>query len=84
MGFQPLPAPYRRFSRKLYAAIPVVSSLLLAPLSAFADEAWAQQQSSAWGLGLGVVSTQKPYTDIDRKYTPLPLLYYENRYARLF
>ncbi|MDR6981936.1 outer membrane protein [Rheinheimera pacifica] len=46
----------------------------------------AQQQddgSSSWGLGLAVVSSQKAYTDIDRKTRVLPILSYENRYIRL-
>jgi len=46
----------------------------------------AQQQdddSSSWGLGVAVVSSQKAYTDIDRKTRVLPILSYENRYIRL-
>lgn len=54
----------------------IVASLLSISFAAGAEEA------TAWGLGVGVASTQKPYTDIDRKYTPLPLLYFKNDWFR--
>jgi len=38
---------------------------------------------SSWGIGLGVSSHQKAYTDIDRDNKPLPILTYENKYIRL-
>ncbi|SFT58106.1 outer membrane protein [Kosakonia arachidis] len=55
----------------------IAVSLLSLSFPAFADDA------TIWGLGVGVVSTQKPYAGIDREYTPLPVLHIENRYFRL-
>lgn len=40
--------------------------------------------SSTWGLGIGAVSTQKAYKDIDRDNTVLPMIQYENRWLRVF
>lgn len=42
----------------------------------------AAENPTEWGLGVGVASTQKPYTDIDRKYSPLPLLYFSSPWFR--
>lgn len=36
-----------------------------------------------WGLGLAVITSDKPYTGIDRDNMVLPMLSYENRYIRL-
>ena len=41
-------------------------------------------ESSSWGLGVGVVSTQKAYKDIDRENRALPMIQYENRWVRVF
>ncbi len=54
----------------------IAASLLSLSFSALADDA------TTWGLGVGVASTQKPYTGIDREYTPLPVLHIDNRYFR--
>lgn len=54
----------------------IAASLLSVSFFALADEA------TSWGLGIGVATTQKPYTGIDREYTPLPVLYVENAYFR--
>ncbi|WP_445262168.1 MipA/OmpV family protein [Pseudomonas sp. EA_35y_Pfl2_R111] len=40
--------------------------------------------TSSWGLGLGVASSQQPYTDIDRDNEAIPLIYFENDYVRVF
>jgi len=40
--------------------------------------------ASSWGLGLAAVSTQKPYAGIDRDDTAFPLVYFENKYVRIF
>ena len=40
--------------------------------------------SSTWGLGIGAVSTQKAYKDIDRDNLVLPMIQYENRWVRVF
>ncbi|XTZ36870.1 MipA/OmpV family protein [Salmonella enterica] len=52
-------------------------ALLCSSFSAIADD------STQWGLGVGVASTQKPYAGIDREYNPLPLVHIENRYFQL-
>jgi outer membrane protein len=41
-------------------------------------------EGTTWGLGLGVISEQKPYVGVDRDYQALPVLLIENRYVRLF
>jgi outer membrane protein len=43
-----------------------------------------QPQGSAWGLGVGAVSSQQPYKGIDRDSEVLPLIYFENEYLRVF
>ncbi len=55
----------------------IAASLLSLSFSSLADDA-----TTTWGLGVGVGSTQKAYTGIDREYTPLPVLHIENRYVR--
>lgn len=65
-------------------------SVLAVALCASVADAAAQQpgqgepEGSTWGLGIGVVSTQKPYTGIDRENRLLPLITFENRYVRVF
>lgn len=43
-----------------------------------------QPEGSAWGLGVGAVSSQQPYKGIDRDSEVLPLIYFENEYLRVF
>lgn len=57
----------------LTAAIASVS--LMVSSSAFGAE---------WGAGVGVASTQKPYKDMSRDMTPVPLLYFENEHLYFF
>ncbi|WBG92897.1 MipA/OmpV family protein (plasmid) [Pantoea piersonii] len=40
--------------------------------------------SAEWGIGAGVVSSQKPYKKMSRDTTPLPLLYFDNQYLHFF
>ncbi len=47
----------------------ILTGLLSVSFNAAADDA------SQFGLGVGVASTQKPYTGMDREYTPLPRFY---------
>ncbi|PDO81873.1 MipA/OmpV family protein [Kosakonia sacchari] len=54
----------------------VAASLMSVVFAARADE------PPVWGVGVGVISTQKPYQNSDRQYTPIPILHYENRYFR--
>ena len=59
-------------------------------LCCFAPHASAQQpgqgapEGSTWGIGVGLISTQKPYIGVDRENTLLPMIQFENRYVRLF
>lgn len=59
-----------------------------APLSALAagpgPDDGKDGNGSSWGLGLGVVSTQKAYRDFDRENRALPMIQYENRWVRVF
>jgi MipA family protein len=41
------------------------------------------QDKTTWGLGVGVVSTQKPYKDADRETKLLPMIQFENRYVQV-
>ena len=59
-------------------------------LCCFAPHASAQQpgqgapEGSTWGIGVGLISTQKPYIGVDRENTLLPMIQFENRYVRVF
>ncbi|KNC91960.1 MipA/OmpV family protein [Trabulsiella odontotermitis] len=53
----------------LFSALTLVSSSTLA---------------AEWGIGAGVASSQKPYKDMSRDTTPLPLLYFDNQYLHFF
>lgn len=67
----------------------VAMSALAIALCTSATNATAQQNSpgtpegTVWRLGLGVVSTQKPYTGTGRESRLLPLLQFENRYVKI-
>lgn len=64
-----------------------LAHLLFAPAIALADDVVvkpAEPSGSVWGLGVAAVTTQKPYAGIDRDNRGLPLVYFENRYVRLF
>lgn len=52
-------------------------------LTATAAESDASAGSN-WGLGIAAVSVQKPYAGIDRDNLALPLIYFENKYVRVF
>lgn len=53
---------------------------VFASTTARADE----PEGSAWGVGVGAVSSQQPYKGIDRDSEVLPLIYFENEYLRVF
>lgn len=63
-------------NRSLAAAI----ALLCLPLAAQESDS---EQESSWGLGLGVVSSQKAYTDMDRETRVIPFISYENEYIEV-
>jgi outer membrane protein len=66
------------------------ASVLFIGLCSSVTHASAQQpgqdepEGTIWGLGIGAISTQKPYTGIDRETKALPLIHFENRYVRVF
>ncbi|TLX62261.1 MipA/OmpV family protein [Stutzerimonas nosocomialis] len=68
--------------RAMAASVAMVGLWL--PLSSHALEFEYPDVPAAWGLGIGAASSQQPYTDIDRDNEAVPLLYYENRYVRIF
>lgn len=39
--------------------------------------------SYSWGLGIAGLSQKQSYAGIDRKYLPIPLVYFENRWVEL-
>jgi MipA family protein len=47
------------------------------------DDDGDEAKSYSWGLGIGGMSQQQPYTDIDRDNMVLPLIYFENRWVEL-
>lgn len=52
--------------------------------AASAAEAERAEGTSSWGLGIGLSSSQQPYTDIDRDNEAIPLIYFENDYVQVF
>lgn len=52
-------------------------------LPAFAQNASDGHSRSTWSLGLGVASTQTPYTGEDRENRLLPIVRYENQYIHI-
>ncbi|MEN9478929.1 MAG: hypothetical protein RLZZ298_324 [Pseudomonadota bacterium] len=69
--------------------LPAMSILAIA-LCASVTNAAAQQrgpgepEGTTWGLGLGVISNQKPYKGVDRETQLLPLIQFENKYVQVF
>jgi MipA family protein len=57
--------------------------LLSAPGSVLANPPGQDRNGSTWGLGLGVISSLKPYKGVDREVKAIPILQYENQYIRL-
>lgn len=53
-------------------------------MAALAAQSEDSEPSSSWGLGVGAISSQQPYTGIDRENMALPLIYFENEYVRVF
>lgn len=78
---QPLLQNSSPSNRGLAKAV-LLTGFFIASPQTFANE--ANSNKTTWGLGVGAVSSQEPYTDMDRDNTALPLLYVENRYVRFF
>jgi MipA family protein len=47
------------------------------------DDEVGDEESYSWGLGVAGMAMQKPYTDIDRDYMLVPVIYFENRWVQL-
>lgn len=45
--------------------------------------AGAPSTGAAWGLGLGALTSQRPYAGVDNRNRALPLLYFENAWLRV-
>lgn len=43
----------------------------------------AGPEGSSWGLGIGVINTQKPYKGMDRETKALPMIRFENEYVKV-
>ena len=87
----------RAFSIRSFAGfsfrLAALSSALLAMPSAWAQDTSLDQSLtladspadvSRWGLGIAAGVKQQPYTGAGNKTQGLPLIYFENRYARVF
>jgi outer membrane protein len=61
------------------------SALALLSLCPALPSMAAEQQTRpwVWGIGIGAVSSQKPYADIDRSSMAIPMLFLENKYIRV-
>lgn len=73
----------------LRLAVSTISNVILlavatSAIAAQAAESETAEPSSSWGLGVGAISSQQPYTGIDRDNKAIPLIYFENEYLRVF
>lgn len=80
---------HRRFSLSGYVATRGLAiTLLLNGTLMFFPCAQAAvpdaEKGTVWGLGVGVTSAEKPYVDVDRDTSVLPLLHVENSYFKFF
>ena len=82
----PMPAP--RFASHFLSRaaslvhIPVIAAAMLYSLPALAQPGNGAQ-SSSWALGVGAISRDRAYTDIDRDNMALPFFQYENRWVSI-
>ena len=83
----------RYFAAKVFAAKTVAAkagtqvvvaamALLCLPLAA-QEQPGEGEQGSSWGLGIGLMSQQKAYTDMDRDNKVIPFISYENEYIEV-
>jgi MipA family protein len=66
-------------ARILLAAVATSAAAQALPADAEAGE----EKSYSWGLGVAGMVMQNSYTDIDRDYMPIPVIYFENRWVQL-
>jgi outer membrane protein len=85
-SMQSLPLPPSKMSNAIRPMVTGSAFVLglCSSMAALAAESEKSGSSSSWGLGMGAVSSQQPYTDIDRDSEVIPLIYFENEYVRVF
>lgn len=68
------------------ASIPILVIALCGAVSNAAAQQPGQgaPEGTTWGLGVGLISNQKPYKGMDRENQLLPLILFENRYVQVF
>lgn len=82
---------FQAFRQPALAAVFLFSAFTLLP----ASNTWADTpvnlepaaitgDETRWGLGVGVAVERKPYKGADNKTQLLPLVFFENRYVRVF
>lgn len=64
-------------------AVIAAMALLCLPLAAQEQQGEQGEQGSSWGLGIGLMSQQKAYTDMDRDNKVIPFISYENEYIEV-
>lgn len=62
----------------------ILLAVATSAIAAQAAEPGTAKPSSSWGLGVGAISSQQPYTGIDHDTKAIPLIYFENEYLRVF
>lgn len=60
----------------------ITAAVAMLSLPVIAGETDSDQESS-WGLGIGVMSSQKAYTDIDSDTNVIPFIAFENKYIEV-
>jgi MipA family protein len=71
---------FTSFHRPVMAA--ALCTLALGAVAQTAEP--AAPEAATWGVGLGLISTQKPYAGMARTNTWLPLITFENQHVALF
>lgn len=79
----PLPASVPRIDVFGPARTLALAAALIGTVTAHAQGPRPDDQSTKWGLGVGVGSKQKPYAGIDRDNEVLPLIEFENKYVHV-
>lgn len=81
MRFKLLSALVKSSDRQfIKCSLAAAMTLFCLPLAAQESDA---EQGSSWGLGLGVMSSQKAYTDMDSETRVIPFISYENEYIEV-